>query len=80
MRNVCVFCGGDVEKRITRVIIDTGDELLVVENVPAGVCTQCGEKEFSPEVVRRLEYIRRERVTADKELRVPVVEFETVPQ
>lgn len=79
MRNVCVFCGGEVENHVTRVIIETGDNIIIVENVPAGVCTRCGEKEFSPEVVRRLEHVRREQVAADRELRVPVVEFEAVP-
>lgn len=79
MRNICVFCGGDIERRLIRVVIEAGDDIVVVENVPAGVCVQCGEREFSPEVVRRLERVRRERIADAKELRVPVIEFDAVP-
>lgn len=61
------------------VIIEVGDDIIVVENLPAGVYTRCGEKEFSPEVVRRLEHVRHEQAAAYRELRAPVVEFEAVP-
>ena len=78
MKNICVFCGGDVEPRVTRVIEETGDDILIIEDVPAGVCLRCGEKEFSPDTVRLLERIRKERTGITTERRVPVVEFDRV--
>lgn len=78
MKNICAFCGGDVEQRISRVIEEIGDEIIIIEGVPAGVCVRCGEKEFAPDTIRRLERIRQERVGIAAELRVPVVEFENV--
>jgi len=78
MKNICIFCGGDIERRITRVIEEIGDDILIIECVPAGVCIRCGEKEFTPETVRRLEHIRKERAGITSERKVPVVEFDKV--
>ncbi|MDW8241319.1 MAG: YgiT-type zinc finger protein [Acidobacteriota bacterium] len=78
MKNICAFCGGDVEQRLTRVIEEIGDEIIIIEGVPAGVCVRCGEKEFTPDTIRRLERIRQERTGIAGELKVPVVEFEKV--
>lgn len=32
-----------------------GDKLVIVEHVPARVCTQCGERLYAPETVERLQ-------------------------
>jgi YgiT-type zinc finger domain-containing protein len=75
MKNICVFCGAQVEPKITRVIEEIGNEIIIIENVPAGVCRQCGEKEFTPEVVRHLERICKERVGVVAERTIPVAEY-----
>ena len=75
MKNVCVFCGGDIRQDVTRVIEEAGDEVIIVEGVPAGVCTQCGEREFDPDTVRRLEDIRAGARGSARQRVVPVVEF-----
>ncbi|MBI3944993.1 MAG: YgiT-type zinc finger protein [Armatimonadetes bacterium] len=75
MRNTCVFCGGEIEHRTARVIEEIGDEIIVVEGVPAGVCVRCGEKEFTPATIRELERIRRERGKITARRAVPVVEY-----
>ena len=41
----CVFCGGRVEKKLTTFSYEEDDKYLIVENVPAEVCTKCGEKD-----------------------------------
>ncbi|MBI1925659.1 YgiT-type zinc finger protein [Candidatus Poribacteria bacterium] len=78
MKNICVFCAGDVEQRMTRVIEEIGDDLIIVEGVPAGVCVRCGEKEFAPDTVRLLKRIRKERTGITAQRMVPVVAFEKV--
>ena len=40
----CTFCGGEVEERHINYDYRRRDHLLVLRNVPAGVCKQCGEK------------------------------------
>ena len=51
----CFFCKGRTEERLTKYIVDLGTCVVIVKNVPARVCQQCGEATFSDAVVTRLE-------------------------
>ena len=48
----CYFCKGKTEKQRVTVDYRWGDKLVVIENVPAEVCTQCGERYFDAGVSR----------------------------
>ena len=51
----CTFCGAEVEsKRITYDYRRRG-QLLVMSNVLAGVCRQCGEPYFQPDVLKKMD-------------------------
>lgn len=53
----CDRCGGKmVEENVQYTLLYEG-RFVIVENVPARVCHQCGEKFFDPEVVERLQNI-----------------------
>lgn len=75
-REPCDFCDGTLSPR--RVIVDLrrGRSLRVIENVPALVCSQCGERYYTQDVMRRLERLAARRTR--RTLKVPVVRFETV--
>jgi HTH-type transcriptional regulator/antitoxin MqsA len=46
----CLYCGGRLgEQRVTRAQRFQG-RWVVIENLPAMVCQQCGERFYSPEV------------------------------
>jgi YgiT-type zinc finger domain-containing protein len=51
----CYFCGGEVVKRKITHIRRTPRGTAEFRGVPCEECTVCGEKYFSPEIVRRLE-------------------------
>ena len=51
----CSFCGGEVVEKKVSVDFRWGDDLVIIEDVPAGVCNQCGEKYFTAEVSRKME-------------------------
>lgn len=51
----CTFCGGEVEARQIEYDYRRKGHLLVISNVPAGVCRQCGEKYFAPAVLKRMD-------------------------
>ncbi len=51
----CVYCGGEIVERIERVDYRVHGQLYLLENVPTGVCTQCGEQYFTAEVAKRME-------------------------
>lgn len=55
MMKECFFCKGRTEEQLTKYIVDLGNCVLIVKNVPARVCQQCGEVTFSDDVVARLE-------------------------
>ncbi len=52
----CYYCGGKVvEKRVQKVCW-WGEELkALIDNVPAGVCTQCGERFYKAGVLKEIE-------------------------
>ena len=78
MKNICVFCGGDICKDIVTVVKERKGKVFIIENVPAGVCTQCGEREYDADVVSKLETIIKEQKTIKREKLVPVADFTEV--
>lgn len=71
----CAFCGGKLEKRIVTFSHEENDKHLLVENVPAVVCTTCGEKTYSPEVTDELLRFAKEDVKPKTIIKVPVFDF-----
>jgi len=66
-----------VKKKIT-VDLRVGDELLVVEQVPATVCEHCGERVFAPTVAKKLQALGKQRSKAPRTLKVPVFSMDEV--
>ena len=71
----CVFCGGHVEKRKVTFSYEEDDHYLLVENVPAEVCTKCGERTYSPEVTDALLRFTQKKFRPVKIIKVPVFDF-----
>jgi YgiT-type zinc finger domain-containing protein len=68
----CEYCGGAiVEKRVTLHRKVRGKYVLI-ENVPAGVCTQCGTRSYAANVLKTIEGSLRGRRHAEREVLVPV--------
>lgn len=53
----CTYCGGEVVERKIEYDYRRDKHLIVVNNVSAGVCRQCGEKYFKPGVLKRMDKI-----------------------
>lgn len=53
----CFYCKGETAQTTTKFIVDLGECVVIVKNVPGQVCRQCGETSFSNEVARELEKI-----------------------
>jgi YgiT-type zinc finger domain-containing protein len=65
-RALCALCGGDKEPGTTTFTVDLGFGVVVVRDVPALVCTQCGDAWIEDTVAAKLEAIvddARERQT-----------------
>ena len=75
----CHFCGGEVEERRITVDYRWGEQLVVViENVPAGVCQVCGEQYFKAEVVKEMEKLASSQEKPVRTLQVPLRELTAV--
>ncbi|MGH9856840.1 MAG: type II toxin-antitoxin system MqsA family antitoxin, partial [Acidobacteriota bacterium] len=48
----CTYCGGEVIEQTIDYDYRRKKNLMIVSNVPAGVCRQCGEKYFKPPVLK----------------------------
>ncbi len=77
--HACPLCGGVFERRRVTAENWWGEELSLVEDVPAWVCDRCGHVFYDPEVVERLDAMRRSPPPAHKTMAVPVYSFEEQP-
>ena len=60
----CTFCRGRVQERLVTKACWWGDQLLaMVENVPAGVCDQCGERYYKAHILKEIEALLSNRET-----------------
>ncbi|KAA3662099.1 MAG: type II toxin-antitoxin system MqsA family antitoxin [Calditrichaeota bacterium] len=71
----CVICGGKLQNQKVTFVYDHDNEYFLVENVPAEVCAQCGEKTYNPEVTDRLMHLFRKKLRPEKTVEVPVFDF-----
>ena len=71
----CVFCGGRVESQKVTFVYDYDNDYFFIENVPAEVCVQCGEKTYSPEVTDELIRLAKKELLPVKTIQVPVFEY-----
>ena len=68
----CEYCGGTiVEKKVTVHRSVKGDYVLI-ENVPAGICTQCGTRYYAANVLKMIEDSAHGKRKAEREVVVPV--------
>ena len=51
----CVICKhGETESKLTHISLYKGESIVVFKNVPAEVCSNCGEKYVSQKTTREL--------------------------
>ncbi len=68
----CEYCGGPiVERRVTLHRKVKGGHVLI-ENVPSGVCRECGTHYYAANVLKTIEESIRGRRKADREVCMPV--------
>lgn len=72
----CFYCGGAVEERRLPREVRWQGQLFVFEDVPLGVCVQCGEKFIKQEVAKSIDRILQEQPQPTRTLRVPVYQYE----
>ena len=68
----CEYCGGlIVEKRVT-LHRKVRRQYVLIENVPAGVCTRCGTRYYAANVLKTIQETIRGRRQVEREVLVSV--------
>ena len=71
----CDLCGSLMQEQSVTYTLQLGDKLVVVEHVPARVCTQCGERLYSPETVERLQRTVWDKKTPSRLVEAQVFDY-----
>jgi len=72
----CDICGGELlHKQTTDLHIWQDDELIIIRNILADVCSQCGEAYFSAETSLKLDQFLQEYRQRRPARYIPVPEY-----
>ena len=74
----CAICKGQTEDRLIRYVQDYKGRLVIIENVPAEVCTQCGEKYIRGDVAKKMQQLVWSRPSPTRSKKVPVYDLAEV--
>jgi YgiT-type zinc finger domain-containing protein len=72
----CHYCGGEINEQRISVDFWWERKLFLLEDVPAGVCKQCGEKYFTAKVSKTMDELVKSK-TVERVLEIPVKRFNT---
>lgn len=68
----CSFCGGEVKEHRVELDYRYKGKLFIFQNVPAGVCQQCGEKYLTAKIAKEIERRIQTKEKWDKTISVPI--------
>ena len=68
----CEYCGGAIREKTVSLSRKAKGKHILIENVPAGVCTGCGTRYFTANVLKTIAEMVRGRRRAIREITVPV--------
>ena len=68
----CEYCHGLIREKSTDLSRKVKGKYVVFENVPTGVCTECGTRYYAANVLKSIEETLRRRPKAKREVHVPI--------
>ena len=71
----CYSCGGKVVEKKVEWDYRRKSRHFIFRDVPAGVCLQCGEKSFRPEISRQMDQAYRSGDPSHLHVKIPVIRF-----
>jgi YgiT-type zinc finger domain-containing protein len=74
----CAVCKGETSEQLIRYVQDFEGRVVIVENVPADVCAQCGEKYVRPDVAEKIQRLVWERPAPKTRTEVSVYDLAEV--
>ena len=58
--DLCSFCKGKLREGKTEFMAHAGGEVIVIKDVPAYVCEQCGESYYTTGTSRKIDGVMRD--------------------
>ena len=71
----CEYCSGAIKEKQADLFRKVKGKYVVIENVPTGVCSDCGARYYSANVLKTIEETIAGRRKAKRELQAPVYSF-----
>lgn len=71
----CYYCNGEVIEKVIEWDYRRQGKHLIFQDVPAGVCQQCGEAFFRPEIGKQMDSVFHKGESTTQWIRVPVIKF-----
>jgi YgiT-type zinc finger domain-containing protein len=68
----CEYCNGAIREKKVSLSRKVKGKYFLIENVPAGVCAECGTRYFAANVLKIIAEMIRGRRRAKREVTVPV--------
>ena len=68
----CEYCNGLIHEKKTELSRKVKRKHILIENVPTGVCAECGTRYYSANVLKTIQEATSSRRKPKPELRVPV--------
>ncbi len=75
-KDICEFCEGEIDYQPIRARFHFQGKTIYVDNVPASVCSVCGEQYFDAPVYKRLEEIAKYSGNIKKKVSFPLAEYD----
>lgn len=74
----CDVCDTQIEEKIIQQDFWIKNKLIVIENIPVGVCPQCGEKVVNAEVGKHVAKLLKDtkRIKKAPTISVPLIKYE----
>ncbi|HXG20496.1 MAG TPA: type II toxin-antitoxin system MqsA family antitoxin [Methylomirabilota bacterium] len=68
----CFSCRGKIKKKAIRHVHQWGERVFIFKNVPAEVCSQCGETYLGPETLEKIDEVVASSPDPEEIIQAPV--------
>ena len=74
----CPLCGGELQAKMVTHPQEYEGRIIILENVPAEVCRQCGEVLIRPDVLEKMQQVVWSEATPRRTACIPVYDLAEV--
>jgi len=72
---ICYYCDGKLKDTQLTLNEQENGDFYIIEDVPARICTRCGEKYFDSRVLKKIEEMLESKVNVERVVSVPVMKY-----